>query len=197
MRRTREGARTTWLAAVARRAALVCIVALAFAGCGGSGGSPGGVSATKYATSVCRALGPFERQIATGSRALSPLSGSTSTPAQRKAMLERFLDAAARESGTAVAQLKAAGHPEIAHGRSIATAFVVAFTRLQKAMENAAAASRRLPTGSADAFRSAAASLGNSVKSSVGGGVEAGLTGLRSRKLEAAAAKVAACHSLA
>jgi hypothetical protein len=196
MRRTWAGARTTRLAAVARLTVLVSIVALALVGCGGSGGSPGGVSARVYATSVCRALGPFERQIATGSRALTPLSNSTSSPASRKAMLEHFLDAVARETGATVAQLKSAGHPEIAHGRAIATAFVTAFARLQKAMETAAAASRRLPTDSADAFRTAAASLGNSVKSSVGGGVEAGLTGLRSRTLEAAAAKVAACHSL-
>lgn len=191
MRRTRQGVRVIWGAAV------VCVLVLAVAGCGGGSGAPGGVSATAYATSVCRALGPFERQIATGSRALTPLSSSTTSPARRKAMLEHFLDAVARESGTAVAQLRAAGHPEIARGRAIATAFVSAFARLERAMEAAAAASRRLPTGSADAFRSAAASLGDSVKSSVGGGVEAGLSGLRSRALEAAAAKVAACHALA
>ena len=196
MRRTREGVRTTRRAAVASLAALVCVIALGIGACGGSGGSPGSVSATAYATSVCRALAPFERQIAAGSRTLSPLSGSSTSPAARKAMLEHFLDGVARESGTTVAQLKAAGHPDIAHGRAIATAFVTAFTRLQRAMEAAATSSRRLPTGSADAFRSAAGSLGNSVKSSVGGGVEAGLSGLRSRALEAAAAKVAACHSL-
>jgi hypothetical protein len=154
------------------------------------------VSAKAYATSVCRALAPFERQIAAGSAALDPVGSSNTTAAQRKRMLERFLGQTANASDAAVAGLKAAGHPEIRNGQKIANAFVTAFTRLANAMDSAATASRKLPTNSPTAFKAAATSIGNSVRRSVGGGVEAGLAGLRSRALESAAAKVAACHAL-
>jgi hypothetical protein len=170
------------------------VLTLAIVACGGAKHPRGAVSASVYANSVCKALAPFEREIARSSSALDP--AATSSLAQRKRILQGFLSTIAKDTATAVGLLRSAGQPEIANGRAIAGEFVAAFSRLQHAMDAAARTSRRLPTRSPSAFRAAATSLGESVKNSVGGGVLAGLTALRSRTLEAAAGKAAACRSL-
>jgi hypothetical protein len=190
----RQGPRAGRLAAAIGACVCTLALALGIAACGGSKHPHGAVSARAYASSVCKALAPFEREIASRSSALDP--AATSSLAQRRTMLEGFLSTIAKDTDKAVAQLRSAGQPEIANGRAIARQFVAAFSRLQHAMDTAARASRRLPTHSQAAFKAAATSLGESVKNSVGGGVLAGLTALRSRTLEAAAGKVAACRSL-
>lgn len=175
-------------------AALACLGAgaVALAGCGGS--TPGTVSARAYVTSVCKAIGPFEHEIASGSAALDP--SATSSAAQRKRMLEGFLTTIASDSRLAVGELKAAKRPNVANGAKIAREFVSIFARIDSAMQTAAQKSKALPTGSATAFRSADKALGAEVEQSVGGDLGSGESVLRNRALETAAASVAACHPL-
>lgn len=182
--------RTTWQGPCGWVAAVLC--ALAIAACGQSH-TPGSVSATAYATTVCKALAPLVKEISTSSSALAPTPGATI--AQRKTILERFLGTIAKDTDAAVAKLRSAGHPTIVDGTAIANQFVAGFSRLQRALDAAARTSKKLPTGPV-AFTVAATALGRSVKNSVGGDVVTGLSALRTRSLELAAAKVPACHSI-
>ena len=96
--------------------ACLAATALMLAGCGSS--SSGTVSATAYVTSVCKAIGPFEREIASGSAALDPSPASSA--AQRKRMLEGFLTTIASDSRLAVGELKSAKQPAVENGAKLA-----------------------------------------------------------------------------
>ena len=175
-------------------AVIGCAAALA-AGVGACGGSsdPGAVSARVYVTSVCRAVGPFEREIATGAAVLDP--SATSTPAQRKRMLEGYLRSVSVDAQLAVGELEAAKHPNVKRGRAIATAFLALFKRIDSGMRVAARRAARLPTGSVEAFRAADAALGRGVEGSMSD-LGSSLSGLETTQLERAASRTPACQSL-
>jgi hypothetical protein len=152
-----------------------------------------GVTAAAYVHAVCSAVAPFEKRVQTSAGALNP--ASVASPASGKTALEAFLTSVAKDAGTALSQLKAAGTPKVPGGAGIETAIVSAFARLDAALGTASNSAAALPTTSAAAFRGAATGLGTTVRDSISG-ISASLAGLKSPALVAAAAKDPACASL-
>lgn len=169
----------------------IVAVTIALAGCGGGGSS--GVSAGTYVKSICAAIGPFEKDVQSRSSALN-LSAITNVSDGKKALVS-FLNAMVTDTDKAVSQLKAAGDPDVKNGKKISAGVVTAFTRLKQALQQTATQANALPTGSADAFRTGATTLGNSVRTSISA-IGSGLSGLTSSDLEKAAAKEPTCKVL-
>lgn len=173
--------------------AVLAALGAALGGCGSSSAGSDTVTPAAYVTAICKSVGPFETDIATRSSALN--SVSINNPAQGKQALEAFLNAASRDTNRAVSQLKAAGSPNVANGKPLASQIVSVFSRLNQALGLAARQAQNLPTSSTSAFRSAAQRLGGSVRNSMTS-IGQGLSGLRSAKLEQAAAKDPACQTI-
>jgi hypothetical protein len=174
--------------------ALAVVVALALAACGG-GGSSDKVTPSAYVTSVCKAVGPFEKDVVNRTSALN--LSTISSPAQGRTALQGFLSSISTDTKKALAQLKAAGTPDVKNGKAIANAIVNAFGQLDTTMTQAVKQSQSLPTNSATAFKAAAQKLGATVRnsmSSIGTNLQSGT--LKSPALEQAAAKAPACKAL-
>jgi hypothetical protein len=169
----------------------VLAVSLALGACGSSGSSQ--VSAGTYVKKVCQAVGPFEKDVQARSSALN--LQTIKSPQQGKTALQGFLSAVSSDTDKAVSQLKSAGTPNVKNGQKISNAIVSAFTQLRTALGQADTSANNLPTNSATAFKSAAESLGNTVRTSMSN-IGSGLNGLSSSDLETAAKKEPACTSL-
>ena len=165
------------------------------AGCGGSSpaSSSAPVTATAYVTALCQAVGPFEKDVATRSGALS--ATKSTTLAAGKAELVSYLGALSDASASAAARLRAAGLPDVAGGPAFARAIVTTFTRVHTALSRSHGLAAKLSTTSAAAYSSGAAALSSAVKSSLGR-LGSGLSTHSNKALNEAAAKVAACHTL-
>jgi type VI protein secretion system component VasK len=172
-------------------AAATLAMAVALAGCGSSGSS--GVTAAAYVKSICTAVVPFERDVATRSTALG--LASLSTPAQGKHAIQGFLSAVATDTNRALTRLQAAGTPNVSNGKTLASTVVAAFAALRSAVARALVQADALPTTSPAAFKAGATGLGSTVRSSMGG-IDASLGKLKSVELEKAAAHEPACASL-
>jgi hypothetical protein len=171
---------------------VVLVTSGLLAGCGGSSSSS--VSPAAYVKSICSTVGPFEKDVQARSSALNLSSITNAT--QGKQALQGFLNAVVTDTDTAVSKLKAAGTPSVSNGKKISTALVAAFTQLRGALHQAATNAGSLPTSSPQAFKTAAQSLGNTVKGSMTS-IGSGLQGLQSPDLEKAAAKEPSCKTLA
>jgi hypothetical protein len=184
------------VAKVVAALAAVC-VALAGAACGSSSSSSGvstaKVSATAYATSLCEALAPFDKEVASSSQALEDV-GSLSA-VKGKTMLVSFLAGLAGDTSAAVNQLRAAGVPEVNGGATFSQAILKTFTNLQGALGRSEKVAQQLSTTSETAFESGAHELATAVKESVGE-IGKGLSTKANPALDAAAAKAAACHGI-
>jgi hypothetical protein len=166
----------------------VLATAIAVASCGKSTVSP-----AAYVKSVCTAVAPFERDVATRSSALDVTH--ISNPAQGKKALQGFLSAAATDAGTAVSRIKAAGTPDVSNGKSIESGISGAFGQLQGVLQSAASEAATLPTDSPSKFGQAAQALGTKVRTSLSS-IGSSLTALRNPDLEKAARKEPSCQSL-
>lgn len=173
-----------------RSAIALLIVVFLCAGCGGSSG-PSKVSAAAYVSTVCSAISPLERDVATRSSALNSTTATNAKQAKRT--LQGFLTAVEQDSEHALAQIKSAGTPDISGGEAVSGTVVKAFSQLRDALKLASNKAVSLPTGSAASFKTAAQALGTSVKGSLNN-IDA--SGLRNREIENAAAKQPACKSL-
>jgi basic membrane lipoprotein Med (substrate-binding protein (PBP1-ABC) superfamily) len=171
--------------------AVLAITAAALSGCGGSSSS--GVTPAAYVKAICSAVGPFEKDVQARSSALN--LSSIKSAQQGKTALQGFLKAIASDTDAAVSKLKAAGAPNVSNGPKIQSAIVSAFTQLDTAMQKAASSADSLPTASPEAFKTAATTLGNTVKTSMSG-IGSSLNGLKSTALEKAAASDPTCKSI-
>ncbi len=171
---------------------VVLAMTAVLAGCGGSSSSK--VSPAAYVKSICSTVGPFERSVQARSSALNLSSITDAT--HGKQALQSFLNDVVADTDKAVSQLKAAGTPDVNNGQKISTALVGAFTQLRGALHQAATNAGSLPTSSPQAFKTAAQSLGNTVKGSMTS-IGSSLQGLQSPDLEKAAAKEPSCKTLA
>jgi hypothetical protein len=169
-------------------ATLAAIVAVA-----GCGSSSSGVSAAAYVKSICQAVGPFQKDVATRAGALNV--STITNPASGKTALEGFLGAVASDADKALNQLKAAGTPNISNGKAVSDALVNAFSQVKNALTQAKSQAGNLPTGSPLAFKTAATSIGTTVQSSLTG-IGTSLGGLKSPDLEKAAASEQSCKAL-
>lgn len=161
------------------------------AGCGSSG--PSTVAPGTYVKSICQAVAPFENDVEVRSNALNVTT--LKNPAQGKKALQDFLSAVSSDSQKAISRLKAAGVPKVSNGKAIAESVVNAFSQLKSTIDRGITQAQQLPTSSAQAFKTAAQSLGNTVRSSLTN-IGAGLGGLKNPDLEKAAASQPACQSL-
>jgi hypothetical protein len=185
-------------------AALAATVALA--GCGGSSKSSSSgasssttsqsskVTAASYVKSICSAIAPFEKDVQAKSSALN--LSTIKNASQGKAALQSFLSSVAADTDKAVTQLKAAGTPDVQNGPAISQGIVTAFTELKTALSSAAGQAGSLPTGNAQAFKTAAQALGTSVQGSMSK-IGSSLGNLKSADLEKAASSDPTCKSLA
>jgi hypothetical protein len=179
---------------------LATLLALMLGGCGGSSSnaasaqvSTAKVSATAYVTSLCQAVAPFEKQVASGASALN--SKGSSTLAADKARLAGYFAELARDSSGAVGKLDRAGVPDVSGGAAFAAAIRSTFARVNTALSRSQTLAANLSTASAAAFTSGADKLASAVKSSLGQ-LGSGLSTKKSQALTQAAAKVSACHTL-
>jgi hypothetical protein len=163
------------------------------AGCGSSSSSSG-VSPSAYVKSVCTAVGSFRKEIQDKSTSLS--ATSLANPHQGKAALQAFVSASASGADDAVSKLKDAGSPNIAHGKSISSSIVGAFTQLSSGFKQTESSVNALSTSSAAAFKSGAQSVYTNLRTSLSG-LLTGLSGLNSPALQQAAKKEPACQTLA
>jgi hypothetical protein len=179
-----------------RRSAAIGVIFVLLAGgvaaCGSS--SPAHqVSAETYASALCTAVGPFEREIYSHVSAVNDLTAGS--PARGKAALTSFLNGIAAASQHARQALRSAGVPNVTQGRLIAGALVTMFTRLDSRLSTAQNGAALLPTAPAKAFREAAKSLMDQVRNSIGD-ASSGLAGLKSTALEHAARLSPACQTV-
>ena len=178
---------------VLKRSAIAAALTLMVAACGSSGSSS--VTPSAYVKSVCTAVGPFEKDVVTRSSALDLTTISNAT--QGKAALQGFLTAVAADTNKALTQLRAAGSPDVKNGKQISDAIVGAFAQLEGTMSKAVKQAGSLPTNSPQAFKGAAQSLGNTVRTSMTNiGTNLQSSTLKSSELEQAAAKERACQTL-
>jgi hypothetical protein len=179
--------------------AAVIALAVAIAGCGGSSNSSASsstVSPAAYVHSVCQAVGPFETDVVKRSSALN--LSTISSPGQGKTALQGFLTAISTDSKKALAQLKAAGAPNVKNGQQISNAISNAFAQLGTTMNQAVKQAQSLPTNSAAGFKAGAQSLGSTVRTSMAKiGTNLQSTTLKSKALEQAASKDPTCKALA
>jgi hypothetical protein len=166
------------------------LVALVIAGCGGGSS---GVSASSYASSVCKAVGAWAKDIQARSGALDV--ATLSSAAQGKAAIQGFMTAAVSDTGTVVTKLKAAGTPNVTNGSKIATALIASFSQIDTALGVAETQANNLPTTSPTAFKTAAQALATTVRNSLAG-IGSGLAGLKSPDLAKAAKASPACTNL-
>ena len=174
-----------------RAALAACLLLLALAACGGSGAAK--VTPTAYVSALCRAVAPFERDVAAAS---GQLTGATATSlAASRARLVSYLGSLAQDSATAQHRLSAAGVPDVKDGTAFATTIVSTFSRLHNAFVRSVKLASGLPTTDRTQFSAGAAQLATAVKESVGQ-LGAGLSTKSNKVLDQAAAKLAVCHTL-
>jgi hypothetical protein len=176
-------------------AALIGALALLAGGCGGSAQpkAPGTVSPTAYVTALCRAVAPFERDVASRSSDLSNRSALTATAGKNE--LVSYLRALSADSAQAVAKLRSAGAPTVSDGARFARQLLATFTKLNRALTRSQKLAAQLSTTNLASYRAGAMQLTSAVKTSVGA-LGAGLSTQGNKALNQAAAKVSACHTL-
>lgn len=171
-----------------KAAAAALLAAVALSACGSSG-----PSASRYAKSVCTAIGGWVRKVESyGNLNLS--SGSNLT--QRKAAVQRYLGNAVADTDHLVSQLKSAGTPDISGGSTVSSKIVSAFSSARDQLQNAKNEADTLPTQKPSAFRTAARRLGGTVRSSLQT-IAGQLASLKNKDFENATKKTAACGSIA
>jgi hypothetical protein len=126
--RTVTGMRRTLMPVLSARSAVALAVTVALVGCGG-----GGVKPKAWTGQVCQALTPWRGQISTlNSRAAAQMTSAT-TPSQTRTNLLALLDGARTASDQARVRVAAAGIPDVADGKSIASHFVAALAQVRDA----------------------------------------------------------------
>jgi hypothetical protein len=168
----------------------------ALEGCGGGGSSNGGtVSASSYAGQVCTSLAGWLRDIQRRANKLEGEVGTHASPAQGKAVLERFMSVAVADTENATNALRGAGVPDVKNGRKISTALVEAFERAEHTLKGMQASVASLPSNSASALQAEAKHITNGVQT-LPVELTSGLSGLSSKELDKAAAESPACRSV-
>ncbi|HET9073651.1 MAG TPA: hypothetical protein VFN48_03660 [Solirubrobacteraceae bacterium] len=176
----------------ARAALAGLVLMLGLAACGGSG-SPAKVTPTAYVSALCRAVAPFERDVATASSHLTGAASQSLTASRDR--LVSYLGALAQDSATAQHRLSAAGVPDVKDGAAFASTIVSTFSRLHNAFARSVKVASGLPTTNRAAFSVGATQLATAVKESVGQ-LGAGLSTRSNPVLDRTAAKLAVCHTL-
>jgi hypothetical protein len=133
-------------------ATALLVVAAAVAGCGDDRSDRGDVAPEAWAGRVCAALAPWRGEIdALTGRAQAQMDAAKS-PDQAKKSLVELLAGAETSSERARAAVAAAGLPDAANGRRVATEFAQSLERTRDAYGRAKTAVNALATAQAKAF---------------------------------------------
>lgn len=171
--------------------ALVAVVAVGVAGCGGSSN----VSPTTYVKSICTALGGWKSQVQSAGRTLQSSGRATASPASAKAQYVRFVSSLVDATRQTTTSLKRAGTPGVAGGEQIASGLSGSFQRGGQGLATALSHARAIPTTSTAGFESAATAVTGEIRSALQN--IAGITPRSNAQLRAAAGKEPACRALA
>jgi hypothetical protein len=139
-------------------------LAVAAAGCGGSGKTYSGTKPDAWAATVCGALGDWAQGLKDDSAKLgSDLSGATDIKVV-KAKFVAFLENAERSSRTMIMRITNAGPPAVKDGAAIQSQLVSGLSGAQASFARAIVKAKALPTANPQAFSSGVQSLGGDVE---------------------------------
>jgi hypothetical protein len=172
-----------------RFVALVVAIPVVLAACSGGGGK---VSANAYATSVCTNIKTWLGQIKQRATDLRTAVSPGTSPRKGKDLLGSYLDGVISDTATMINAINGAGTPDVSNGPQIASTLVSGLDQAKAAFDSARSQVDSLPTTSRAAFSRAAAQLGTSINSKVGGVVRS-FQGLKSPQLDQAFRTVSAC----
>ncbi len=126
---------------------LSVVLGLAVAGCAGGGPAP-----RAWASSVCRALGPWRTEIGTLTTRTQQQMTTKTTAVQAKENLVRLFGGAQAASETARAEVERAGVPDVDHGDRVAAGFTASLSAMRDAYGRARAGIEALATEPPDTF---------------------------------------------
>jgi hypothetical protein len=151
------------------------------------------VNPPSYVRAVCNAVRTWATDIQAKSGALN--IATITNAAQGKSAIQQFFRAAVSDTGAVVGKLRAAGTPHVPDGTRIANALVSSFDEIDTALTKGESTADALPIADPTMFRNSGEALANDVRQSLSG-IGAGLSGLKSPALAAAANREPGCASL-
>lgn len=149
---------------MSRRARLVVALALlALTMACGQDGS-GKVPAQQWAKDVCMSVRPWASKIQTAVSSTQATLAKSSEPKVVKPQLTQLFSGAARDTDTAVAQIDAAGVPDVENGERIAKDFRAALVSARNAFASAQTSVQALDTSDKARFDAAVSQVGTKLK---------------------------------
>jgi len=164
------------------------------AGCGGADEKQAQVTPSSFVSQVCTSVGAWQQGIQSGSEQLDRKLKSAGSPADAKLALEQLVASWVASSERVVANLHAAGVPDVKGGATISAALVNTFQSAATDLRTLEGEVRSLPTGGS-ALHHAVTRLGSSLQGSLAN-IGVGLEGLHSSELRKAAEQSSSCKGL-
>jgi hypothetical protein len=147
--------------AAATLTAVACLALLA--GCGGGGGDKGGgdgkVTVETYASSVCTALTTWRRSLLDASTSLMQKT-QTGSLKKVRSLFVSFYGGAIQQTDTMLAQVDAAGVPDLQNGDEVVKAMSAELGVYRPILVEARTKARNLPVNDESLFAPQAQSLG-------------------------------------
>jgi hypothetical protein len=134
------------------------------------------VSPQQWATKFCTALGDWENSISNSQGDLQSAASGTDLVATKTALVD-FLSQAIDNTDTAIADVKAAGTPNVTNGKKISDAIVKALRKAKAIFVKAEADAEALSTADATTFGTDVQAIGQQITSS-GSEIDAGFSSL-------------------
>lgn len=192
--------------------ALVLVLALAFAACGGddeetpestastpatesSSPAAGTVSAEEYVSTLCTEMQNWLTKLQEGQAEVQATVQPGAPPEEGQAALATFFDGAVTATEELVTAIQGAGSPDVSGGEEIASELVAKFEEAQTALSDARAQVDSLPVDDRQAFAQAATKLGTTIQTQLQA-IGTALSSLSQPELDAAAAEDPACMQL-
>lgn len=171
--------------------ALLAVVLVALAGCGGSSKN---VTPAKYVRSICRALGSWKSEVQSAGQKLQSSGAATAAPPTAKREYVQFVSALRSATQGTASALKNAGTPSVSNGKSIADGLSGAFSRGADGLVKAESQARAIPTSNATVFEAGASAVTTQIRNSLQG--IASISPRNSTALRSAASHEPSCQAL-
>lgn len=150
-----------------------------------------------YAHAACSAVGTLAKDVQSETAKFQTQLSLTKgkNPSGVKPTLEKFLATISSRTDQAVAQLKAAGTPNVANGKHASSALLNGMSGFSATLRSVSAQARALPTNSAVAFQTGVRRLYSSIQSSANG-IGSAVNGIKSPGLVKAEKHDKTCKAL-
>jgi hypothetical protein len=143
----------------------ICALALAAAGCGGSGGTKySGASPDAWAATVCGALADWAQGLQADTRALNSQLRNANTIESVKATFVVFLTGARTSADTMIEKIHRVGPPAVEDGEAIQSQLEKGLNKARNSLTRAEKRAKALPTSDAQSFSSGVTALGQDVQ---------------------------------